>query len=106
MHVPTEQTSRDNAPDLGAESSSSGRSWFNGPYRAVRRIGVAVVGSTVLVVGIVFLVTPGPAFVVIPVGLGILSLEFEWARRWLAKVKEHVAKVMPSRDGKDSAAPH
>ena len=69
------------------------------PLRMARRIGVAIVGSVVLAVGVVLLVTPGPAFVVIPIGLGILSLEFEWARRWLDRVKQHVRKVMPH--GKD-----
>ena len=33
------------------------------------------------------IVLPGPAFVVIPVGLGILGLEFAWARIWLKKAK-------------------
>jgi hypothetical protein len=45
-----------------------------------------VVGRRALV-GIVFLVTPGPAFVVIPVGLGILALEFEWRRAGSSRSK-------------------
>ena len=53
-----------------------------------RRIVVAVIGFTVLTLGILMLVLPGPAFVVIPAGLAILGLEFSWARHWLAKVKE------------------
>jgi tellurite resistance protein TerC len=53
-----------------------------------RRVVVAVVGSTVLFVGIVMIVAPGPAFVVIPAGLGILAVEFAWARRWLHRVRE------------------
>jgi tellurite resistance protein TerC len=57
-------------------------------YRIARRIVVTVIGSTVLLVGIVLLVTPGPAFVVIPLGLGILALEFAWARHWLRRVRE------------------
>jgi tellurite resistance protein TerC len=56
-------------------------------YKWARRIAIAVVGGTVLLAGIALTVLPGPAFVVIPVGLGILSLEFAWARRWLAKVR-------------------
>lgn len=42
-----------------------------------------VAGLVVLVAGIAMLALPGPAFVVIPVGLAILSLEFEWAERLL-----------------------
>ena len=52
-----------------------------------RRLIVFVVGGTVLLFGIVLLVLPGPAFVVIPMGLGILSLEFVWAKIWLRKLR-------------------
>lgn len=72
-----------------------------GAWRMARRVGVAVVGSLVLGVGVVLLVTPGPAFVVIPIGLGILSLEFDWARRWLHKVKERIGDVLPHKHGDD-----
>jgi len=47
-----------------------------------------VVGVTVLLGGIVMLVAPGPAFVLIPVGLAILSLEFAWAERLLERSLE------------------
>jgi tellurite resistance protein TerC len=57
-------------------------------YKWARRIAITIVGFTVLAVGVAMIVLPGPAFVVIPVGLGILSLEFAWARHWLHKVKE------------------
>jgi tellurite resistance protein TerC len=57
-------------------------------YRIARRIAITVGGFTVLLVGIAMIVLPGPAIVVIPIGLGILSLEYAWARRWLNKVKE------------------
>ena len=60
-------------------------------YKAARRIVVAVVGATVLVIGVVMLVTPGPAIVVIPVGLAILSIEFTWARAWLKRLRESIS---------------
>jgi len=63
-------------------------------YRWARRIAVAVVGGTVLLVGFALIVLPGPAFVVIPVGLAILGLEFAWARLWLRKVKERSVQVV------------
>jgi len=56
-------------------------------YRAARRVVVAVVGVTVVLVGVAMLVLPGPAIVVIPAGLGILALEFAWAKRLLEKAK-------------------
>ena len=67
------------------------RKVFHSTYRVARRIAILVVGSTVLLFGIVLIVTPGPAFVVIPVGLAILGLEFAWARRWLRSVREQVS---------------
>jgi uncharacterized protein (TIGR02611 family) len=51
-------------------------------HRVVRVLYV-LVGFTLLLAGIAMLVAPGPAFVVIPVGLAILSLEFTWAERLL-----------------------
>jgi uncharacterized protein (TIGR02611 family) len=47
------------------------------------RVLYVVAGFTVLAAGIAMLVAPGPAFVVIPVGLALLSLEFTWAERLL-----------------------
>ncbi len=60
----------------------------NNAYRWAKRIVITVVGFTVLLAGIIMIVLPGPAFVVIPIGLGILGLEFAWARLWLRKVKQ------------------
>ncbi len=56
------------------------------------RVIVFVVGMTVLLIGIALIVLPGPAFVVIPVGLAILATEFAWARRWLKFVRESAEK--------------
>lgn len=55
-----------------------------------RKVVVFVVGSTVLLIGILMIVGPGPAVVVIPAGLAILATEFVWARNWLAFVKRHL----------------
>lgn len=49
----------------------------------VRRIVVGVLGVVVLIVGIAMMILPGPAFIMIPLGLAILGTEFYWARRWL-----------------------
>ena len=53
----------------------------------------ALVGFTLLLAGIAMLVAPGPAFVVIPVGLAILSLEFRWAENMLEKSLEQADKA-------------
>lgn len=57
-----------------------------------RRVVIAIVGTTVLALGVALLVLPGPAFVVIPTGLAILAIEFVWAKRWLRKVKRFVKR--------------
>ncbi len=62
-------------------------------YKAARRLVVALVGVTVLLLGVIMLVAPGPGLVVIPIGLAILSIEFAWARHWLRKVRESISTM-------------
>ena len=62
-------------------------------YRQARRAVILVLGSSVLLIGIVMVVLPGPATLVIPVGLAILGIEFEWARRWLNRIKVQLAEA-------------
>jgi uncharacterized protein (TIGR02611 family) len=59
----------------------------------VKRIVVSLVGFTVLLLGIILIVFPGPAFIVIPVGLAILATEFVWAKNLLEKVKKGIRKT-------------
>jgi tellurite resistance protein TerC len=63
-----------------------------GVLRQAWRLIVLVVGLTILLIGVALLVLPGPAFVVIPIGLAILATEFAWARRLLHRVKEAAEK--------------
>jgi uncharacterized protein (TIGR02611 family) len=60
--------------------------------RHARKIAVFIVGGSVVLFGIALLVLPGPAVVVIPIGLAILATEFAWARRWLRIIKESAEK--------------
>jgi hypothetical protein len=62
-------------------------------YKWARRIAISVIGGTVCLIGMMMVVLPGPALVVIPLGLGILGLEFAWARRWLGRVKEAAVEI-------------
>ncbi len=57
-------------------------------YRTARRIVVAIIGGTVLLVGVAMIALPGPAVIVIPTGLAILGIEFAFARRWLRTLRE------------------
>jgi tellurite resistance protein TerC len=60
--------------------------------RYAKRVVTVIIGMTVLLFGIALLVLPGPAFVVIPIGLAILATEFAWARRTLRIVRESAEK--------------
>jgi Putative transmembrane protein (PGPGW) len=55
--------------------------------RQARRAIVAVIGFTVVALGVVMLVTPGPGWLVIFGGLSVLALEFVWARHLLKRLK-------------------
>ena len=57
------------------------------------RVAFVVAGFTLLLGGIAMLVLPGPAFVVIPIGLALLSLQFTWAERLLDRSLEEAAKA-------------
>jgi tellurite resistance protein TerC len=61
--------------------------------KQAKKLIVIVVGFTVLFIGVVMILLPGPAFIVIPLGLGILATEFLWARRLLNKLKEKLGKI-------------
>jgi uncharacterized protein (TIGR02611 family) len=67
--------------------------FFQNGVKQAKRLVIAVVGFTVLLIGIAMLVLPGPAFVVIPIGLTILATEFVWARNLLKKVKTKLQKA-------------
>ena len=60
--------------------------------RQVKRLVIGLIGFTVLVIGVAMIVLPGPAFIVIPIGLGILATEFIWAKSLLRRVKQRITK--------------
>ena len=74
--------------------------------RTARRIAIAGVGATALLVGLAMLVLPGPGLLVLGVGLAILSTEFVFARRWLRRLRAlagaRAAQVEPGRSPRDA----
>ena len=64
-----------------------------------KRLVIAVIGFTILMAGIAMIVLPGPAIIVIPVGLGILATEFIWARRLLKVLKNKFKSKRRQQDG-------
>ncbi len=80
---------------------------FYGSYKVAKRIVIGIVGGTILLLGVVMMITPGPGIPAILVGLGILGGEFAWARHWLRKVKAKagdVARAITGK-GKDDKSP-
>jgi len=59
----------------------------------VRRLSRIVGGFTLLLIGIVMLVTPGPGWLVILLGLGLLAAEFVWAKRLMDRIKRQGERV-------------
>jgi Putative transmembrane protein (PGPGW) len=59
----------------------------------IRKVGVAVAGFGVLTFGVALIVLPGPAIVVIPLGLAILAKEFLWARKLLDEIKQLLRRL-------------
>ncbi|MGB5689831.1 MAG: PGPGW domain-containing protein, partial [Woeseiaceae bacterium] len=75
-------------------------------YKQARRAIILLLGSSIMLLGAAMVVLPGPAILVIPLGLAILALEFTWAARWLARYRQTVgeatSKVLGRSRKKDS----
>ncbi len=54
-----------------------------GLRRQAKKGFIGVAGGIVLVAGVIMIPYPGPGWLVVFAGLGILSTEFEWAQRLL-----------------------
>jgi len=61
-----------------------------------RRFLKILFGFTLLALGIVMIVTPGPGWLTILLALGVLAAEFVWARRLLDRLKEHGTRLRDS----------
>ncbi len=84
-------------PEPGQEPNnnvpaSNNTAWAkpNHLLRQAKRWILIVLGFSVLLVGLALIFIPGPAFLVIPLGLAILAGELLWARRLLSKIKERI----------------
>lgn len=60
----------------------------------LRKTFVALLGGSLLAVGVAMLFLPGPAVIVIPAALAILSLEFPFARRWRDRFHNHIKSLL------------
>jgi len=55
-----------------------------------------VIGFTILGIGVAMIVLPGPAIVVIPIGLATLATEFVWARKLLKRLTDKAKALKPN----------
>lgn len=62
-------------------------------WRQARKLVVAVIGTTVLILGLIMIPVPGPGTPVILIGIAILATEFVWAKRLLAYAKRRVQEL-------------
>jgi len=61
-----------------------------------KRAAKIVIGFFVLFAGVVMLVTPGPGWAAIAIGLVLLSTEFQWAHRLLHRIKKQGIRIRDS----------
>lgn len=62
----------------------------------LKKILIGVVGGLVTVIGVIALIAPGPGWLIIFAGLGILGTEFAWAGRALKTAKGVASKAVDS----------
>ena len=55
--------------------------------QTIKRVGIAIAGGFVLVIGILAIPYPGPGWLIVFTGLAILATEFQWARRLLDRAR-------------------
>jgi tellurite resistance protein TerC len=67
-------------------------------FKQIKKVIIAAIGFIVLLTGIILIVLPGPASLVIPAGLAILATEFVWARNLLDKIKSKMGRSRQSVD--------
>jgi tellurite resistance protein TerC len=69
-------------------------------YKQIRKLVIFLIGISIVLIGCVLFFTPGPAIIVIPIGLAILATEFIWAKKLLKKFKETTSSI--TRSAKDA----
>ena len=65
-------------------------------YKQIRKLVIFLIGTSIVLIGCVLFFTPGPAIIVIPVGLAVLATEFIWSKKLLKKFKETTSSITKS----------
>jgi tellurite resistance protein TerC len=82
---------------MGMKAADKTDSYWIKRFKQAKRGVIIVVGFTVLALGIAMIVLPGPAIIVIPIGLTILATQFVWARKLIDKIKAQLKKLKPGK---------
>lgn len=60
----------------------------------LRKALAAIIGIPVFIIGVILIPLPGPGILVCLLGLFILSLEFEWAKPYMEKLKKQADAIV------------
>ena len=65
---------------------------------SLKRSTRTVLGGSCLFIGVVFILLPGPAVIFIPLGLALLSMEYDWAKKWLRASQRYFRQAAVKAD--------
>jgi len=60
--------------------------------KLVKKTLVTIIGFAIVLIGLVFIVLPGPAVLIIPLGLALLATEYPAAEKWLRKFQRYLSR--------------
>jgi len=79
---------------------------FQPTLEQVRRAFRVVSGFTLLLVGAIMVITPGPGWLTIFLGLSLLAAEFVWARRLMNRIKREGGRIKEAVLGVETDEEH
>ena len=66
--------------------------------KQIKKIAITLVGGFLLLIGLLFIILPGPAIIVLPLALILLSKEYPIAKVWLKKFQRYSRKSAEKLD--------
>lgn len=72
---------------------SKAKKYSKRTVKELRRFVILVMGLTIMLIGVLLLVLPGPGMIIFLFGLTLLASEFYWAKNWLKKVERTIDSV-------------
>jgi uncharacterized protein (TIGR02611 family) len=79
---------RERVAETGWRSRIAARRSLDHSYR----VGVGIIGSLIVALGLATIPLPGPGWLIVLAGLFVLATEFLWAERLLEFTKRHVKR--------------